>query len=72
MPAITGFLGYVPGAGKGDSLGTRLVRHRTLRGLSQSAFARELGVDPGTLGRWERDERQPTGAHLQLVRERVR
>jgi hypothetical protein len=52
--------------------GARLVRHRTLRGISQSAFVRELGVDPGTLGRWERDKQQPTGAHMELVRHRVR
>jgi transcriptional regulator with XRE-family HTH domain len=72
LPAIIAFLGYVPDTSGGDSLGAVLVRHRTLRGLSQSAFARELRVDPGTLGRWERDERQPTGRYLELVRGRIR
>lgn len=71
LPAIIAFLGYVPETGEEDSLGSILIRHRTLRGLSQLAFARELRVDPGTLGRWERNERQPTGEYLARVQGRI-
>jgi transcriptional regulator with XRE-family HTH domain len=36
-------------------------------GLSQKEAAHILGVDPGTLARWERGEREPTGAFLDSV-----
>lgn len=35
------------------------IRHST--GLSQSAFARSIGVAKGTLLNWEHGRRQPTG-----------
>jgi transcriptional regulator with XRE-family HTH domain len=53
MPAIIDFLGYDP-LPEANSLGEQLARHRTVRGLSQKEAASELGVDPGTLARWER------------------
>lgn len=55
--AITKFLGYDP-LPEPQNLGERLARHRKLEGLSQREMAEKLGVDPGTLGRWERGERQ--------------
>ena len=33
------------------------------RGITQKEAARRIGVDSGTLARWERGEREPTGAH---------
>ncbi len=63
MPAIIGFLGYNP-LPEADTLGERLVRHRTSLGLSQKEAARRLGVDPSTLARWERGEREPAGGLL--------
>ena len=62
MPAIIRFLGYnpLPPLPPGG-LGERLVRCRTLLGLSQKGFAGQLGVDQGTLAKWERGERQPAG-----------
>ncbi len=60
MPAIIRFLGYNP-LPEGSSLGARLVRQRTMLGLSQKAAAGRLGVDPGTLARWERGEGGPVG-----------
>lgn len=38
-----------------------MVRHRTSLGLSQKESARRLHVDPSTLAKWERGEREPTG-----------
>lgn len=35
--------------------------------LSQAAFARLLGVDPGTLSRWERGHRIPAGKYAQAA-----
>jgi len=61
MPAVIEFLGYNP-LPPAKTWAGRLVRGRTLLGLSQGQMARQLGVDPSTLARWERGEREPTGA----------
>jgi site-specific DNA recombinase len=60
MPAIIRFLGYDP-LPQASNPADRLVRRRTSLGLSQKQAAQQIGVDPGTLARWERGERQPTG-----------
>ena len=49
-------------------MGERLVRHRTTLGMTQKETALEIGVDQGTLARWERGEREPTGALLDRVK----
>ena len=66
MPAIIRFLGYNP-LPEAKTLAQRLVRHRTTLGLPQKESARRLGVDPGTLGLWERGEREPLGRVLNRV-----
>jgi len=60
MLVVVRFLGYKP-LPAADTLGERLVRHPTL-GLSQKEAAKHLGVGPGTLARWEREEREPAGS----------
>ena len=60
MPAIIEFLGYNP-MPPAKNWAERLVRGRTTLGLSQKVFARKLGMDPSTLGRWESGEREPAG-----------
>ena len=67
MPAIIEFLGYNP-LPEAQTLAGRLVRQRTSMGLSQSESARRIGVDPGTLARWERGEREPLGDLLVRAR----
>jgi len=62
LPGVIRFLGYVPWTADG-SIGERLLAYRQERGLSQSALARLPGVDPGTLGRWERGLRVPAGQY---------
>jgi len=66
MPAVIAFLGYNP-LPEANGWGERLVRRRTSLGLSQKEAARRLGVDPSTLARWERGEREPAGALLNRV-----
>ena len=61
IPRITQFVGYTPPLFAGQTTGQKIVAYRRLRGMSQRALARTLNVDPGTLGRWERDESSPTG-----------
>jgi site-specific DNA recombinase len=67
MPVIIGFLGYNP-LPEAKGWGERLVRHRTTLGMTQKDAARQLGVDQGTLAKWERGEREPQGAFLGRVK----
>jgi predicted transcriptional regulator len=67
MPAIIRFLGYNP-LPVANTLAEQLVRQRTGLGLSQKESAKGLGADPGTLARWERGEREPSGAFLVRVK----
>jgi site-specific DNA recombinase len=60
MPAIIRFLGYNP-LPPADSWADRLIQSRTILGLSQKESAAQIGVDQGTLARWERGEREPVG-----------
>jgi transcriptional regulator with XRE-family HTH domain len=60
MPAIIRFLAYNP-LPPADGWADRLVQCRTALGLSQRESAARIGVDQGTLARWERGEREPTG-----------
>ncbi|MBI3681122.1 MAG: recombinase family protein [Acidobacteria bacterium] len=60
MPAIIRLLEYNP-LPVANGLAEQLVRRRTSLGLSQKEAARRLGVDPSTLAKWERAEREPTG-----------
>jgi transcriptional regulator with XRE-family HTH domain len=45
---------------------------RIAGGLSQKQSAKRLVVDPGTLARWERGEREPTEAFLSRVKRSLR
>jgi len=58
MPAIIRFLGYNP-LPPSNGWAERLVQCRTALGLSQKQSAHRIGVDPSTLARWERGEREP-------------
>jgi transcriptional regulator with XRE-family HTH domain len=60
IPAIIRFLGYNP-APVSTEWSVRLVQARTSLGLSQKESAHRIGVDPSTLARWERGDREPTG-----------
>jgi transcriptional regulator with XRE-family HTH domain len=35
--------------------------------MTQGEAAKRLGIDPGTLARWERGEREPAGVLLERV-----
>jgi site-specific DNA recombinase len=66
IPAIIRFLGYNP-LPEAKTLAERLIRQRTTLGMSRKQAALELGVDAGTLARWERGERAPLGESLGRV-----
>jgi DNA-binding transcriptional regulator YiaG len=46
------------------TLPVQLVQHRATLEMSQEETAKRLGVDPGTLARWGRGEREPAGSLL--------
>lgn len=59
-PAVLEFLGYDAPRPSGRTVGEKLRRHREGLGLSWAEAARTMGVDPGTVSKWERqpDSRQ--------------
>ncbi|MGD1044694.1 MAG: helix-turn-helix transcriptional regulator [Bacteroidota bacterium] len=59
IPKIIEFLGYKPELLSTQTLGERIRAYRRLLGTTQEDLARQLKVDPATLGRWERDECKP-------------
>jgi DNA-binding XRE family transcriptional regulator len=61
IPKLTQFLGYTPPFFNGQTTGQKIIAYRHVWGMNQRALALILKVDPGTLGRWERDESSPTG-----------
>jgi DNA-binding XRE family transcriptional regulator len=67
-PAIMAFLGYCPYQ-CGNTFGRKLRLHRTHQGLSQRALARQIGVDPDTVSRWESGEWRPDKRTLGKVRQ---
>jgi transcriptional regulator with XRE-family HTH domain len=59
IPGIIKFLEYNPFPAA-KSLAENLKQSRQVLGLSQRLMAKQLGVDPTTLGFWERGERIPS------------
>jgi transcriptional regulator with XRE-family HTH domain len=55
LPAILRYLGYDPRP-EPATFGGRIRAAREAAGLSERELARRLGLDPGTLAAWERDE----------------
>jgi DNA-binding transcriptional regulator YiaG len=67
-PGIIEFLGYDPmPEPKPSDLAQRIQWTRRRRGLSLRELAKQLGVDPDTLRRWECGIRTPRGKYLALV-----
>ena len=52
LPPIIGFLGYVPFV-MGESFAEWIKAFRHMLGFSQRRFAKEVGIDPSTLLKWE-------------------
>jgi transcriptional regulator with XRE-family HTH domain len=64
IPKIIKFLGYVPFDISNISFGEKIILYRKLHGLSQKMFACQLGIDPCTLRKRERDKRKPSDRFL--------
>jgi transcriptional regulator with XRE-family HTH domain len=57
MPKIIEFLGYDPMPNHSETLGEQLSQYRKSRGISQKGLAQQIGIDPATLSRLERERR---------------
>jgi site-specific DNA recombinase len=66
MAKVIEFLGYNP-LPPANGLAEELVRQRTTLGLTQRDAAARMGVDPTTLARWERGEKEPWGRFVERV-----
>jgi transcriptional regulator with XRE-family HTH domain len=66
-PGILAFLGYDPRPAV-HTVGERLRWYRQQRGTSREVLAQALGVDEGTLARWELGRREPWGRLAERVR----
>jgi len=69
LPAILRFLGYDPRP-EPATLGGRIRAAREAAGLSERELARRLGLDPGTLAAWERDEVRRPYPRMRAIFER--
>ena len=54
IPTIIEFLGYDPISTETTTLGEVPLRYRKSRGVNQKELAKQIGIDPTTLGRVER------------------
>ena len=68
LPHIIEFLGYDPFP-EPQSIGEEIVAARRRLGLSRKRLAKKLGMDEGTLERWEKSITSPTGGHLRRLTE---
>jgi transcriptional regulator with XRE-family HTH domain len=66
LPGVISFLGYNP-LQEPKGLPAQLVWARSTKGLSRKSCARQMGVDPSTLGRWETGRRKPSAGHLNTL-----
>jgi transcriptional regulator with XRE-family HTH domain len=65
IPKILKFIGYVPWQASKEDIKMR----RQFLGISQEFLAKQIGVDPGTLARWERGKGVPTKEQLELLKQ---
>ena len=61
IPTIIEFLSYDPLPNSESTVGQQLKQYRRKKGLSIKKLARDLGIDPTTLARWERGKIEPKG-----------
>jgi len=56
LPQVIAFLEYDPFDISPTTLGERIIKYRQYKGLSQKELAKQIGIDPATLSRLERDQ----------------
>lgn len=67
-PKVLEFLGYDPYPPELTSLGHHIKQIRRIRGIGIKKLAIRLGIDPGTLAKWEKSEVSPRNVHRKLAK----
>ncbi len=67
FPRIIEFLGYYPFS-EPQMLGERILKYRRYNGISVKRLARKIGIDEGTLSRWEKGAIRPDNIIAQRLR----
>ncbi len=70
-PKLIEFLGYNPFPQDENTLGGRIQKYRSERGISQKKFAQMMQVDKSTVRSWERNEHRPICAATLALLEQV-
>ncbi len=60
IPKILEFLGYHSFPQQPKDFGERIMEYRRRQGLNRKKLARDLGIDPTTLARWEKGKASPS------------
>ena len=67
IPKIIEFLNYVPSNNLPKTFGDKIINIRRLFGITQKELAHRLGIDPTTLGRWEKGKSRPLKRRLKKL-----
>lgn len=67
LPRIIEFLGNNPLETTPASLGEEIAAFRKHHGLSQRKLAYFVGIDPATIGAWEKGENRPMKRNLEKL-----
>ena len=66
IPKVIKFLGYLPFE-EPETWGEKIAYYRWLKGMTQKELACQLGVDPGTLARWEQGKQIPSETYRERL-----
>jgi transcriptional regulator with XRE-family HTH domain len=69
LPRVFKFLGYIPDTNTDTSMGEQIREYRRVNGLNVKKMSFQLGVDPGTVSRWEKEGRMPSQAALKKLKQ---
>ncbi|MHB0913724.1 MAG: helix-turn-helix domain-containing protein [Armatimonadota bacterium] len=68
IPRIIEFLGYSPFGDVSDlSIGEKIIIYRRSLGIIQEDLAKQWGVDPTTLARWEKGRTAPPERVIEML-----
>jgi transcriptional regulator with XRE-family HTH domain len=67
IPRLIEFVGHIPFEASFKNLGEKIKTCRQLSGITQKLLAKQLGIDPGTLARWEKGKGKPSKESLQTL-----
>ena len=67
IPKLIDFIGYTPFETSTQTLAEKIKTYRQLIGITQKTLAKNLGIDPTTLARWEKRKGRPSKELLERL-----